>query len=308
MFQILNVIAPLFIIIFASAIFQKIKPVKNSYIRVLNQFALNIGLPLLIFSSLSNTKISLYDEINLILVNSAYILVLFIIVIILSKILDLDKRISRSIIICTMFGNVAYLGIPVLTQIFGDDVLPQASLIVAVHIFWIFSLGIGHLEYSITEDKSSIIPNVLKNLYRSPLLLSVILGFLFMGLQITLPSILSNSINMITNSVTPMVLVVIGLFIGKFKLGHWKKWIPALIFSVLSLTLIPFGLYFVSLILNLDFDSLNISILQFSMPIAITPFALAEKYNLDKDFIAKSVIISTLLSIITLPFWVFILN
>lgn len=308
MFQILSVIAPLFIIIFSSAIFQKIKPVKNSYIRVLNQFALNIGLPLLIFSSLSNTKISLYDELSLILVNSAYILLLFLIVIIISKILSLNEKIFRSIIICTMFGNVAYLGIPVLTQIYGTEILPQASLIVAVHIFWIFSLGIAHLEYSITKDKSRVLKNVVNNLYKSPLLLSVILGFLFMGLQITLPSILSNSVNMINNSVTPMVLVVIGLFIGKFKIGHWKKWISAFIFSILSLTLIPFGLYFLSLILNLNFDSLNISILQFAMPIAITPFALAEKYNLDKDFIAKSVIISTILAITTLPLWVFILK
>lgn len=308
MIPILNVIAPIFIIIFASAIFQKIKPVKNSYMRVLNQFALNIGLPLLIFSSLSRTKISLADEFNLIIINSLYILFIFFTTIIISKILALDKKTARTILICTMFSNVAYLGIPLLTEIYGQEILPQVSLIVAIHLFWIFSLGIGHLEYSITKDKSTIIKKTLLNLFKNPLLLSVVLGFIFIGLQISLPKILLNSIDMITSSVTPMVLVVIGLFIGKFKVGNWEKWMSAMLFVFISIITIPLGLYSASTLFQFDFNTLNISILQFAMPIAITPFALADKYNLDKDFISRSIILSTVLSIATLPLWIFILK
>ncbi len=44
------------------------------------------------------------------------------------------------------------------------------------------------------------------------------------------------------------------------------------------------------------------------MPLAITPFALADKYNLDKDFIARSIILSTILSAISLPFWISLLT
>jgi len=308
MIQILNVIAPIFIIIFASAIFQKIKPVKNSYMRVLNQFALNIGLPLLIFSSLSRTKISLYDELNLIIINSFYILLIFFVVCFVSKILVLNPKISRTILICTMFSNVAYLGIPLLTEIYGQQILPQVSLIVAVHLFWIFSLGIGHLEYSITEDKSTIIKKIILSLFKNPLLISVVVGLLFVSLQISLPRTILNSIDMITNSVTPMVLVVIGLFIGKFKIGHWRKWISALTFTFVSLIIIPLGLYLSSSILLSEFKNIDISILQFAMPIAITPFALADKYNLDKDFISMVIILSTSLSVLTLPVWIFILN
>jgi hypothetical protein len=43
------------------------------------------------------------------------------------------------------------------------------------------------------------------------------------------------------------------------------------------------------------------------MPLAITPFALADKFDLDKKFIARAIVLSTILSIITIPLWISIL-
>jgi predicted permease len=43
------------------------------------------------------------------------------------------------------------------------------------------------------------------------------------------------------------------------------------------------------------------------MPLAITPFALARQYDLDQEFIARSIVMSTVLSLISLPFWISLL-
>jgi predicted permease len=136
MFEIFVVIVPLFLIIFASALVQKWKNLDTHWPRVLNSFALNIGLPALIFSSLA--RVSLKGQGDIIIANSLFLLLSFIIVYGLGKSLNIKQRTLKTLFICLAFGQIAYLGIPVLTQIYGQKILPDASLIIGIHLFWLF--------------------------------------------------------------------------------------------------------------------------------------------------------------------------
>lgn len=308
MIQILTVIAPLFIIIFASAFLQKFKNIGDDWSKVLNDFALKIGFPVLIFSALSKAPFSFFDQAQLIIANSLFILASFLAAIIIGKILRLEKSMFRTLFICFVFGNVAYLGIPILIQISGTAILTTASLIVAIYLFWLFTVGIGYLDYSINRNKRAVAINIIKNLLKNPLLLSVILGIIIGSLKITLPSILLKSLDMITASVTPTVLIVIGLFIGKSKIGKPTEWFPIFLFSILTLVLLPAIFYFGAKFFGFMPNQFSSSIIQAAMPLAITPFALADQYNLNKIFIARSIVLSTILSVISLPFWISILT
>lgn len=307
MIQVLTVIAPLFLIIFGSALLQKWKGMGDDWSHVLNEFALKIGLPVLIFSALSKTPFSFSDQTSLILANSLFILASLFLAILVEKIMRLGKQMFRTLFICFVFGNVAYLGIPILVQISGEEILPTASLIVAIYLFWLFTVGIGYLDYSIEKNKKDMAKNMVKNLFRNPLLLSVALGILIGSLQITLPAIVLKSLDMITASVTPTVLIVIGLFIGKSKIGKLTEWFPIVLFSILTLVLLPALFYFGAKGLGFAPTQFSSSIIQAAMPLAITPFALADKYNLNKTFIARSIVLSTILSVLSLPFWISIL-
>ena len=307
MAQILTVIAPLFIIIFASALLQKFKNIGDDWSKVLNDFALKIGFPVLIFSALSKAPFSFSDQAQLIIANSLFILASFLAAIIIGKFFRLGGQMFRTLFICFVFGNVAYLGIPILVKISGEKILPTASLIVAIYLFWIFTVGIGYLDYSVEKNKKAVAENIIKNLFKNPLLLSVILGIIIGSLKITLPSILLKSLDMITASVTPTVLIVIGLFIGKSTIGKLTEWLPILLFSILHLVILPAGFYFGVKFLGFIPNQFSSSIIQAAMPLAITPFALADKYNLNKDFIARSIVLGTILSVVSLPFWISVL-
>lgn len=308
MTQILTVIAPLFLIIFASALLQKFKNIGDDWSKILNDFALKIGLPVLIFSALSKAPFSFSDQAQLIIANSIYILISFLLAVIVGKILRLKKQMFKTLFICLVFGNIAYLGIPILTQISGEKTLPTATLIVAIYLFWIFTVGVGYLDYSIEKNKNAVAKNMIKNLFKNPLLLSVILGIIIGSLKITLPSILLKSLNMIAASVTPIVLVVIGLFIGKSEIGKLREWLPILLFSILHLVILPAGFYFGAKFLGFIPNQFSSSIIQAAMPLAITPFALADKYNLNKTFVVRSIVLGTILSVVSLPFWISILQ
>lgn len=307
MTQILIVITPLFLIIFISALLQKFKNLGDDWSKVLNDFALKIGLPVLIFSALSKVPISFITEAGLLLSNSLFILVSFILAFIIGKILRLKKQMFRTLFICFAFGNVAYLGIPTLIQIAGEKIIPTATFIVAIYLLWLFTIGIGYLDYTMEKNKQTVAKNITKNLLTNPLLLAVFLGLVIGSLNITLPTIVLKSLDMITASVTPTVLIVIGLFIGKSKIGKLTEWIPVLLFSLMTLLILPAGFYFSVKLFGFSPHQFSASIIQAAMPLAITPFALADKYHLNKVFIARSVVLSTTLSVISLPLWILIL-
>jgi predicted permease len=303
MIEILLIIAPLFLIIFATAIVQKIKGVPDSWESTLNSFALNVGLPALIFTALANTRFTFLEELPLLITNSALIIGSFVVAFIVGKLLKFKPSTFRTIFICLGFSNTAYLGIPVLTQTQGEAVLPAASLIVAVYVFWMFTIGLGMLSYTQLKSKKDVVVKVLKNLVKNPQLIAVALGLIVSGLHFQIPDIVNNAMSMLAASVTPMVLIVIGLFIGKSKFGNIKKWIPILIFSAFTLIAFPGALYLATHYFNLTGEIFKISIIDAAMPLAITPFALADQFNLDKNFIARSIVLSTILSVITIPFW-----
>lgn len=306
--QILAVIAPLFLIIFGSALLQRLVNFGNNWSEVLNEYALKIGFPVLIFTSLLKASFSFYEQLPLLISNSIFIIVGFLGIFLFGKMFNLGTKILRTYFICLIFGNVAYLGIPFLVQIFGAEILPVASLIVAVYLFWIFTIGIGFLDFTGQTAKKDIFKNIILGLFKNPLLVSVFLGILAAILEIKLPDILMTSLDMITASVTPTVLIVVGLFIGKSKIGELKEWLPILLFSLITLIAMPAIFYFGLKILGFQPINFSASVIQSAMPLAITPFALADKYGLDKGFIARSIVLSSILSVASLPFWISILT
>ncbi len=305
MTQILTVIAPLFIIIFASALLQKFKKIGDEWSKVLNEFALKVGLPVLIFSALAKTAFSFKaDELLLIISNSLLILASFVLAIVVGKILRLNKQMFMTLFICFGFSNIAYLGIPVLTQVVGVTIIPTASLIVAIYLFWQFTVGTGYLDFSLDKNKKNLIKGLVKSFIKNPLILAVVLGVAVSALDIVIPTVVLKSLDMISASVTSVVLVVVGLFIGKSKIGKLSEWVPVFKFSLVTLVGLPSMFYFGVKFFGFSPTQFSSSIIDAAMPLAITPFALADKYNLNKTFLTRSIVLSTILSVVSLPFWI----
>lgn len=303
MIEVFIVIGPLFLIIVLGVVLVKLKIAGEHWSPVLNAYALKVGFPALIFSALSGADLQLSSQLPLITANSALLIGLFLIAWIAGKAMRLSSKNFRTLFICLGFGNVAYLGIPTLVQILGEGILPIASLIVAVYLFWFFTVGIGVLDYSESGHGKGTLRKIVISLIENPLLIAVVLGLLAGGLSLEVPSMIDKAIAMVAASVTPVVLIVIGLFIGKSRFGSLERWLPVFAFSIMTLMVIPGLFYFGILLLGFSPLQFTSSILEAAMPLAITPFALADAYSLNKGLIARSIVLSTILSVVTIPFW-----
>ena len=302
MLKILLQILPLFLIIGTGWIFTKLKIANQNWLKPIGDFALYIGFPTLIFGNLTANPIRFeligmsFFRVSALLIGMLLLLVPFL------RWITQSKKNKATIIICFLFGNAAFLGIPIINSL-DTSLTSLASLNASMMLFWVFSLGLLIVEYYTLEEPR--LGKILIGLIKNPLLLSVILGIVFNYLNIQVPQIIYRPIALIGNAVSPMVMLLIGIFIASNPPKKIKVIKAPFIFSAFKLLVFPLlGL----LIFNFNEAQELSSIVQFAMPAAITPFAMAKRYRLDQEFICNSIIISTILSLFTLPLIIYFFN
>ena len=160
----MQTILPIFVIIVLGVFFYRIKLAKYSWVEVLNEFVVRIGFPSLIFSTLVKLEWNLQLHGQILLLNSAFVLFCFSLAYLVGKLLKFDKKLRRTLFLAATYGNIAYLGIPVIELFLGKSYLPEASLITACYLFWIFTVGMIYLEYSTDLFRAATAEQMLRHL------------------------------------------------------------------------------------------------------------------------------------------------
>ncbi|MFA5326803.1 MAG: AEC family transporter [Prolixibacteraceae bacterium] len=298
-------IGPLFLVIFAGMVVSRNKSVTSQWLDILNNYALWIGFPALILVALSRIELNFQLYSDLIVWNSARLVVSILMVLPIAALLKLENSMRRTLFLAISFGNVAYLGIPVLRSAYGDPILPEATMISSVYLFWLFTLGIFMVEYF--GDSKISFKTLLFRLLKNPMLIAVFIGITIAVNHIEIPGIVMSGLDLVASSVTGVVLFSLGLFVGRQTIGKLKDWLPVLAFSLVILFVLPFVFHLISG----KFVDQAVSrswILESAMPLGLTPYALCLKYNLNTEFASRVVVSSTLLSLLSLPLWLVYLH
>lgn len=298
-------IGPLFLVIFVGMVVSRHKSVNDQWLEILNNYALWIGFPALILVALSKLEwdMNLYG--NLIGWNSLRIVIVVLLVFPVSALLKLQNNTRRTLFLAVSYGNVAYLGIPVLRSSFGDQVLPEATMISAVYVFWLFTLGIFMVEYY--GDHKVHLRELTVRLVTNPLLIAVFTGLFIAVNHLKPPQVILSGLDLFANSVTAVVLFSLGIFMGKQPFGKFQDWLPVLAFSLTILFVIPFLFW----ALTRPFIAPSVSrtwIMEAAMPMGLTAYALCLKYRLNTAFASRVVVLSTLLALLSLPLWLVFLK
>ena len=210
------------------------------------------------------------------------------------KYLGFKKSIVNTYVISVFFGNVGYLGVPIVSSIVPDG-QGLVSMHVALYTLILFTFGIGVLEFSVHKKLSSkILVDALKN----PLLLAVVIAIILLATNTKLPFVVLKTIDLLAGGATPIILLSLGLFLARELPKVEYKHVVGLVGLKLFVVPMIFLLYFY---LAGKSEALAISVLEAGMPMAITPFILAELYPMEREIIAIGIVVSCILSIFTLP-------
>lgn len=299
-------VLPLFLVILTGTLFARLKMASQSWVEILNKYALLIGFPALVIVSMLHLEGELKTYFPLILINSGYIVALLMLVYPVAALFGYSGRMKRSLFLILPFRNIAYLGIPVLANAFGEEILPVAALLSAVYIFWMLTLGLilveahGHGRFSLKRVGLSLIGN--------PLLISVFVGIAIVSFGITLPSFAEKTLNLFSGSVTAVVLFSLGIFLGLQDFGKPREWIQVAVYTAVTMFVLPAIFYGLLQFSNLPSDQLKSTILDAAMPLGLTPYALSVQYQLETKLFARIVVLGTLLSIFVIPLWITVMG
>ncbi|HYQ56431.1 MAG TPA: AEC family transporter [Draconibacterium sp.] len=297
----LKTVAPLFLIILTGILFSRTKVSSEKWIDILNKYALYIGFPALVVASLMHLEVGQQSFSQLIIFNSAYIIICLTLAFPVGKIFHFPLKTRRTLFLILPFGNIAYLGIPVLQNALGEAILPVAAIISAIFVFWLLTLALIVIEIS-GEEKLQI-KTLFLNLIKNPLLLSVFVGLILVVFRIKLPEFVSDTIQLFADSVTAVVLFSLGIFLGMQKIGKLSEWYTVFGFVVLTMIVLPLAYYQALRFTNFSPSFLNASVIDAAMPLGVTPYAISLQYQLDTKLAARIVVLGTFLSIFIIPLW-----
>lgn len=195
-----------------------------------------------------------------------------------------------------VFANTGFMGYPVLMSIFGQASVFYASLLHMAFSLFIYTYAIMCLTKKDGEDfhfdyKQLITPGII-------LLFIAILIYIF---DIQLPGVILETVDSVGGLTSPLSMMMIGsslaLYPIKDSFTDWRSYL----FAVVRLFIMPFMTMLVCRILNVDAYYANIAIVTNAMPVASMVLMMATQYNANKEIVTKNIIVSTLLSVITIP-------
>lgn len=300
MLVIINSVFPVFLLIFLGWLCVKIKLFKKEHSAIFNNFAYYIALPLLIFQSLSKIPFDNIIKSQFVFANLAAILLIAALVYGLGLILRLNKRSLGIFVVACFLGNVAFIGIPFNFLLLGEEAAALASLNAALVTLLALTLGLYLIEKGrpVVKGKMGWWIILLKLITR-PIVMAVVAGLFFSFLKLSLPVALARSVELIATSTSAVALFAVGIFL--FGSSLKERLGGALFLSFGSLILMPAVAWLVSGFFALNKMELTVTLLQAGMPLATMNFILAHQFHVEEKTIANAIMVSTVLSVVTLP-------
>lgn len=250
--------------------------------KYVNIYLIWVGLPLLIFTSLVNSNISIGKPgiICLVLMTILNLIIYWIV-----SLLEYPSKEKSSLFMTSVYGNAGYIGIPVSFMFFQDKGVGLMSIFVVIVGLLHFSLGIFlSNRYMKKKKKQSALLDMLK----FPLFWSFILAFILSNFISAIP----NWITIISKSAVYIAPLVIGLAFRWEKIrwsylhSFWLKFILSpIIFSIVFITNLPLDYKLILMLLSI-------------LPPAFATTSIAIRYKFDEEFAAGFTSITTLLFLI----------
>jgi malate permease and related proteins len=288
MTSLLPAVLPVALIIFIGFIAGRTLPLERSTLSLLSVFILS---PALVIDSLYRTELSVQNSTKLLIGFALTSLLIYGAVWLISKITRLSSSLSTALTATVLFPNTGNMGLPVATFALGAAGLERAI---------VYMIGSGILMFclgpAIIQGKGII--QGLKLTLRLPLLWAVLCGLGLRFFSVKFPFELDTGIQKLGSADIPIALILLGMQLAatRFRLG-----IKELLAAIARLLIAPLIAYLVGNFLHLEQLSLQVLVLQSAMPTAVSSLVLVSEFGGDKDFVARGIVTSTLMSFITLP-------
>lgn len=279
----------------------KIKTFDGHSLEAVSKLVMQISLPSYIFINAINsaTRQSLLDSLMIVPIAIILYALLVVVSMVIEKVFRLKGNRKNVFRASFIFGNIGFMGIPLVTALYPDTALLYVSIFTIVDqiIFWTYGAA---LTRPVSDERQKVSLTSLKNLL-SPPLAAIILAILFIIAGVHIPEVLSSALTAAGNTSMPLALIYIGgiLFTCDIKpVLKCGELYTGIVVKMIALAVIC---YLVMSRLGLTNDMAGTLAFIVALPgIEMVPM-LAKSNGSDGDYAVCAVMMTTIASLITLP-------
>ncbi|MBT1445020.1 AEC family transporter [Shewanella sp. JM162201] len=272
----------------------------SEHIAGISKFAFYVCIPALLFSAM--LKVPLKDSIRLPVLASFYIPVVlsFAATLVLAR--HALKRSYRDCAVLALGGsysNTLLVGLPVIVAAFGPAQMASVFLIIPFHSAVLF--GLTFLLAGQGRGDALV-----KSLLLNPVVASIGLGLIGNGLGLKLPEMLNVSLEMLAKPAIACALFVLGANLNQYRLSR-AIGLTALL-SAIKLLLLPLLIFMLGTLLGLSELERAVTVLLGASPLGVNAYLIATQLKQDGEVIAGAVVLSSLLCVLSVIFWLTVLT
>ena len=216
---------------------------------------------------------------------------------VITLLLTARKKDSRTPIFrfACIFSNAAYMGFPLISALFGSEGLLYASAFVTVFNILLWTMGYGFVSGSSSPKE------VVRSLVRTPVLYAVIAGLAVYLLQIPIPNLIAQPLELLAGMNTPLSMMITGMLIAAGSVKSIVTDVHIWKLAAVRMVLIPAVCLALFSLLGFHGTAAQVVVLLECCPAAAITSVFAVQFGHDESFAAGSVVLATLLSIVVLP-------
>lgn len=291
----------LFILIFLGFFIGKRGIINKEYTPDLSRFVIEITMPVTVFCSIiAQDSVGLLNEIWQMMLLAAIFHVgtmcLGLLVVKIGRIPEKERGIW---VFNFMFSNNGFMGLPLALAIFGNDGLFMMAICNVISNLLIFSVGLKLVtRYYPVKEKISI-----RKMFVNNINIAVVIGFIFYLGQFPVPDVAVRLLDYISNITAGFSMIVVGLSLSRMNIKGVFLNKKLFVMTALRLIAIPLLCIGVFRLLPVQVPELLYMtlILTAALPSASSQTMLAEQYGTNVQDAGRSVFLTTLFSVVTIP-------
>lgn len=295
----LTVMMTLFAIVIVGYMAGKLGYLGGDFDRQLSRLVINITCPALILSSaMTGTLPDRRFILPLLLISVITYAILTGAAFLLPRYMTKKKADEGAIGFALMFGNVGFMGYPVVASIFGHEAVFYAAVLNVVNTFAVFTIGTILITGKSEVEGSHFQKKVL---YSTPML-AAYLTMAIVALEINnIPEVISQPLTMLGNITVPAALLIIGSSMSNLPLRSLLGNGSVYATTLMRLVVVPLAMFYLCRTLGFSETVVNINTVVIAMPVATYGTILCLRHEKDASLMTEVTFITTLCSMLTIP-------
>lgn len=282
--------------------------------RSLSALIVNITNPCLLITSAITAENKVSGRLLLMGMLSAIVVyaVLLLCSLVIPHILRIDHSEHYAYKMLTVYGNTGFIGIPLASAVIGPECLIYVAMHNLIFNFLIYTHGYKLIRSAAKnqlppEEAAALLDtapggvlSTLKNFINVGTLSSILTVILYL-MDLKVPTVINDTFLYSGRATTYLSMTVLGISVATMNLKEIFRQKKLYVFAALRFLLIPIVCLFALRSFITDPMILGVCALMLSVPCANMPLMLSKEYHLDETVIASAIILTTLLSLITIP-------